>query len=191
MQAKNKSLKRCFWVNDDPLYIDYHDQEWGVPLHDSQLLFAMLNLEGQQAGLSWITVLKKRQEYYRCFFDFDAKKIIQLSNAAIEKLLKNPGLIRNRLKLYGIVKNAQAYLNFVENGHDFSKFLWGFVENEPMRVTKNKHLEKLAIERSLQMSKALKKLGFTFVGGTICYAFMQAVGMIQQHDIDCYCYNIF
>lgn len=186
MMTKNNSLHRCHWVSDDSLYINYHDQEWGVPLYDSQKLFAMLNLEGQQAGLSWITVLKKREEYLRCFFNFDPKKIIRLTDEAIEKHLQNPGLIRNRLKLYGIVKNAHAYLNFIKEGNDFSGFLWSFVDNKPMHITGNKRAEKLAVERSMQMSKALKQLEFTFVGGTICYAFMQAVGMINQHDAQCH-----
>lgn len=186
--SQNYSLHRCYWVNDDPLYIQYHDNEWGVPLYDNQQLFAMLNLEGQQAGLSWITVLKKRKDYHRCFFDFDSEKVSQMTDQTIEKLLQNPKLIRNKLKLYGIVKNARAYLSLTKSGQDFSTFLWDFVEHTSMQVTGNKQREKLAIERSMQMSRAFKKLGFTFVGGTICYAFMQAVGMIQQHDMHC-CMN--
>ncbi len=180
------NLHRCHWVTEDSLYIQYHDKEWGVPLYDNQKLFAMLNLEGQQAGLSWITVLRKREHYHRCFFNFDPKKIIQLKESAIEKLLQDSGLIRNRLKLNAIIKNAHAYMNLQKSGEDFSKFLWSFVDHKPMLMAKNKKIQMLATERSIEMSKALKKLGFTFVGPTICYAFMQAVGMINQHDDHCY-----
>jgi DNA-3-methyladenine glycosylase I len=181
-----KNIQRCNWVTEDSIYIDYHDKEWGVPLHDNQTLFAMLNLEGQQAGLSWITVLKKRKHYYKCFFNFNPKKIIQLQDEDIEKLLLDAGLIRNRLKLYAIVRNARAYLNFQKSGEDFSSFLWSFVDKEPIVVSSNKKLQALATEKSIIMSKALKKLGFTFVGPTICYAFMQAAGMINEHDDDCH-----
>lgn len=181
-----QNKQRCHWVTDDPLYIDYHDKEWGVPLYDNQKLFAMLNLEGQQAGLSWITVLKKREHYHGCFFNFNPKKIIQMKEQDIQQLLQDPGLIRNRLKLHAIVKNAHAYLNLQKSGEDFSSFLWSFVDNKPLFVTKSKKLQALATEKSVAMSKALKKLGFTFVGPTICYAFMQAVGMINQHDDHCH-----
>ncbi|MCD8524413.1 MAG: DNA-3-methyladenine glycosylase I [Gammaproteobacteria bacterium] len=177
--------QRCHWVTEDPLYIDYHDNEWGVPLYDNQQLFAMLNLEGQQAGLRWITVLKKRMNYHTYFFHFNPKKIVQIKEQEIQKLLQDPGLIRNRLKLNAIIKNAYAYLNLQKSKIDFSEFLWGFVENQPMVLIKNKKLQTLARERSIAMSKALKQYGFTFVGPTICYAFMQAVGMINEHDPDC------
>lgn len=175
--------QRCHWVTKDELYMDYHDKEWGVPLYDKQQLFAMLNLEGQQAGLSWITVLKKRAHYYRCFFNFDPKKIVQLREQDIEHLLQEAGLIRHRLKLHAIVRNAQAYLHFQQTGEDFSAFLWGFVDHQPIVVTKK--LQAVVTERSIAMSTALKKRGFTFVGPTICYAFMQAVGMLNQHDDNC------
>ncbi len=178
--------QRCHWVTEDPLYITYHDTEWGVPVYDDQKLFAMLNLEGQQAGLSWITVLKKRDHYHTCFFNFNAKKIISIKDSDIEKFMQDPGLIRHRLKLNGIVKNAYAYLNFKKTSKSFSDFLWSFVENRPMFITENKELQAIALEKSIAMSKALKKLGFTFVGATICYAFMQATGMLSQHDIHCH-----
>lgn len=181
-----QNKQRCHWVTDNPLYIDYHDKEWGVPLYDNQKLFAMLNLEGQQAGLSWITVLKKKAYYHKCFFNFNPKKIIQMKEQDIRHLLQDPGVIRNRLKLNAIVKNANAYLNLQKSGEDFSKFLWGFVDNQPMLITHSKKLQAMANEKSVAMSKALKKLGFTFVGPTICYAFMQAVGMLNEHDEDCY-----
>lgn len=186
MRRNMENKQRCHWVTEDPLYIEYHDQEWGVPLYDNQKLFAMLNLEGQQAGLSWITVLKKRKHYHRCFFNFNPKKIIQLTEDDIKKLLQDSGLIRNRLKLHGIVTNAHAYLNLQTSKVNFSEFLWNFVDNKPMLLTKNKKLQMLATDRSIEMSKALKKSGFTFVGPTICYAFMQAVGMLNEHNDNCY-----
>lgn len=178
-------MKRCSWVTEDPIYIEYHDHEWGVPVYDDQKLFAMLNLEGQQAGLSWITVLKKRANYHRAFFNFNPKKIIQLESEDIENLLQDPGLIRNRLKLNAIVRNAHAYLNFQKTEQGFSAFLWGFVNHQPIVIRTSEKVKLLATERSVAMSKALKKLGFTFVGPTICYAFMQAVGMINEHEAAC------
>lgn len=177
---------RCHWVTEDPFYIEYHDKEWSFPLYDNQKLFAMLNLEGQQAGLSWITILKKRKHYHQMFFNFNPKKIIQLKEEDIEKLLQDSGLIRNRLKLNAIVKNAHAYLNLQKSKIDFSEFLWSLVDHQPMILSKNKKLQSLAIERSIVMSKALKKCGFMFIGPTICYAFMQAVGMINEHEDNCY-----
>jgi len=180
---------RCQWVTSDPLYIEYHDHEWGVPVYDDLKLFAMLNLEGQQAGLSWITVLKKRKHYHKCFFNFNPKKIITLTDDDIEKLLKDPGLIRNRLKINAIIKNAHAYLEYKKAGGDFSKFLWSFVDHKPIIIAGKKKLQEHALECSEEMSRTLKKMGFKFVGGTICYAFMQAVGMIHEHDPACYKYQ--
>jgi DNA-3-methyladenine glycosylase I len=180
---------RCQWVSSDPLYLAYHDQEWGVPVYDNLKLFAMLNLEGQQAGLSWITVLQKRERYHHCFFDFDPERISQLTHKAIERLLQDEGLIRNRLKLNSIVSNAQAYLCYQKSGGNFSELLWSFVEHKPMLVTHNADLKALAVKRSMAMAQQLKKIGFKFVGATICYAFMQAVGMIHEHDIECFRYQ--
>lgn len=174
--------RRCNWVSNDPLYIDYHDNEWGIAQYDSLKLFEKLCLEGQQAGLSWITVLKKREEYRRCFFDFQPEKIIQLTAENIEALLQNKGLIRNRLKLNGIVKNAHAYLNMQNNGEDFSTFIWSFVEGKPIINHFNDMSEvPITTDISHSMSKALKKRGFTFVGSTICYAFMQSMGLVNDH----------
>lgn len=184
-------LTRCHWVTSDPEYIQYHDEEWGIPLYDSQKLFAMLNLEGQQAGLSWITVLKKRANYYKCFFNFEPKKIIQLTEKNVEILMQNMGIIRNRLKINAIITNAKAYIDYQKNGADFSQFLWSFVDGKPMRVIGKPKLQKLALERSENMSRALKKLGFKFIGGTICYAFMQAVGMVNEHDQNCFKFERF
>ncbi|RKS85069.1 DNA-3-methyladenine glycosylase I [Orbus hercynius] len=183
-----KNIKRCAWVSNDLLYIDYHDNEWGKPQHNSLKLFEKICLEGQQAGLSWITILKKREEYRRCFFDFDPNKIVAMNDSDIEALMQNSGLIRNRLKLNAIVKNAAAYLAMQAQGDDFASFIWSFVAGQ----TVVNHYSKLsdvpvmtAISDSL--SKALKKRGFTFVGSTICYAFMQSMGLVNDHLVGCYC----
>lgn len=179
--------KRCSWVTKDPLYINYHDNEWGYPQYDSLKLFEKICLEGQQAGLSWITVLKKREEYRRCFFNFDPEKIIQLNAIDIESLLKNKGLIRNRLKLKSIVKNAHAYLAMQNNNEDFSQFIWSFVDGKPIvNHYKDKSEVPVSTEISDKMSKALKKKGFSFVGSTICYAFMQSMGLVNDHFEDCF-----
>lgn len=179
--------KRCSWVSNDPLYIDYHDNEWGYPQHDSLKLFEKICLEGQQAGLSWITVLKKRDEYRRCFFNFQPEKIIQLTATDIELLLENKGLIRNRLKLNSIVKNAHAYLAMQNNNESFSQFIWSFVDGKPIiNHFKDKSEVPVSTEISDKMSKALKKRGFTFVGTTICYAFMQSMGLVNDHFEDCF-----
>lgn len=179
--------KRCSWVTNDPLYINYHDNEWGYPQYDSLKLFEKICLEGQQAGLSWITVLKKREEYRRCFFNFDPEKIIQLNAIDIESLLKNKGLIRNRLKLNSIVKNAHAYLAMQNNNEDFSQFIWSFVDGKPIvNHYKDKSEVPVSTEISDKMSKALKKKGFSFVGSTICYAFMQSMGLVNDHFEECF-----
>lgn len=179
--------KRCSWVTNDPLYINYHDNEWGYPQYDSLKLFEKICLEGQQAGLSWITVLKKREEYRRCFFNFDPEKIIQLNAIDIESLLKNKGLIRNRLKLNSIVKNAHAYLAMQNNNEDFSQFIWSFVDGKPIvNHYKDKSEVPVSTEISDKMSKALRKKGFSFVGSTICYAFMQSMGLVNDHFEDCF-----
>lgn len=183
----NKNLIRCSWVSNDPLYIAYHDIEWGIPQHDNQKLFEKICLEGQQAGLSWITILKKRDEYRRCFFNFDPEKIIKMTVDDIERLLQNTRLIRNRLKLNSIVKNAQAYLAMQNNGEDFSQFIWSFVDGKPI-INRYKDLSEVPVstEISDKMSKALKKKGFSFVGSTICYAFMQSMGLVNDHFEDCF-----
>ena len=184
---KNNLQKRCSWVTNDPLYIDYHDKEWGNPQYDSLKLFEKICLEGQQAGLSWITVLKKRDEYRRCFFNFEPQKIIQLTATDIESLLENEGLIRNRLKLNSIVKNAHAYLAMQNNNEDFSQFIWSFVNGKPIINHFNDISEvPVSTEISDRMSKALKKRGFSFVGTTICYAFMQSMGLVNDHFENCF-----
>lgn len=184
---KNNQTMRCSWVSNDSLYIDYHDNEWGIAQYDSLKLFEKICLEGQQAGLSWITVLKKREEYRRCFFNFDPKKIIQLTAQDIDKLLTNKGLIRNKLKLNSIIKNAKAYLAMQNNGEDFSQFIWSFVGGKPIINYFNDISEvPITTDISDKMSKALKKRGFSFVGSTICYAFMQSMGLVNDHFQYCY-----
>lgn len=179
-------LIRCDWCLSDPLYIDYHDNEWGVPQRDSQKLFEFLLLEGMQAGLSWITILKRRCGIKAAFFDFDMNKLASLSDTQIDDLLQDKRIIRNRLKVLAARKNAQASLNLL-NKCDFSEFLWQFTDGYPV----NNQWAKLSFipnetEQSKAMSRALKQAGFSFVGPTICYAFMQAVGMVNDHVVDCF-----
>ncbi|MCA9925989.1 MAG: DNA-3-methyladenine glycosylase I [Anaerolineales bacterium] len=185
MNGKN----RCAWCGDDPLYVKYHDEEWGVPVYDDQLLFAKLILDGAQAGLSWITILRKRDNYWQAFDNFDPEKIARYDDAKIAELLQNPGIVRNRQKVNAAVKNAQAYLNILETEGSFSDFLWQFVDSKPIPNAWQTMAEIPAVTpESEAMSKALKKRGFSFVGPTIVYAFMQAVGMVNDHVIDCFRY---
>ncbi|MEB0039129.1 MULTISPECIES: DNA-3-methyladenine glycosylase I [unclassified Pseudomonas] len=175
-------MPRCFWCNEDPLYIDYHDQEWGVPLRDAQKLFELLLLEGFQAGLSWITILKKRARYREVMFGFDVHKIAQMSDEYLETLMLDPGIIRNRLKLNAARRNARAWLA----QDDPVKWLWSFVGGESKTNHFKDRNEVPAITPEAEvMSKAMKKAGFTFVGPTICYAFMQSSGMVMDHTLDC------
>ena len=183
------SLQRCGWVTTDPLYLTYHDNEWGIPRTDSQALFEMLCLEGQQAGLSWITVLKKREHYRKCFHNFDPVRVAKMGQEEVETLVQDSGIIRHRGKIQAIITNAQAYLAMEANGEDFSRFIWGFVDGEP----KINHWWCLAecpatTPISDAMSKALKKKGFKFIGSTICYAFMQASGLVNDHLASCFCH---
>jgi len=179
-------FKRCWWCGDDPLYQSYHDNEWGVPVHDDRSLFEFLCLEGAQAGLSWITILRKREHYRLVFDEFDAEKIARYDVAKIASLLGDAGIVRNRLKVNGFVKNARAYLALLEEGLTLDNYLWGFVDGitiqnncqSPKQVPANTPV-------SDAMSKDLKKRGFTFVGTTICYAFMQAAGLVNDHLSDC------
>ncbi len=175
-------MPRCFWCNDDPLYIAYHDDEWGVPLRDPQRLFELLLLEGFQAGLSWITVLKKRERYRQVLFGFDVQRLAVLSDDEIEELMLDAGIIRNRLKLKAARQNAQAWLRL----DDPVALLWSFVGGVPQINHFKDRSEVPAITPAAEaMSKALKKVGFTFVGPTICYAYMQAAGMVMDHTTDC------
>ncbi len=179
--------KRCAWCGDDPLYIAYHDQEWGVPSHDDAHLFEMLILEGQQAGLSWITILKKRENFRAALDGFNPERIATYPPAKIEALMQDAGIIRNRLKLNAAVKNARAVLEVQAEFGSFDRYIWSFVGGQ----TQQNHFHTLqdipatSVE-SDAMSKALKKRGFTFVGSTICYSFMQAVGMVNDHLLECH-----
>lgn len=182
-----KPLKRCGWCGEDPLYCQYHDDEWGVPVYDEQKQFEFLILEGAQAGLSWITVLRKREAYREAFDQFDPVKIARYSEAKKTKLLQNPGIIRNKLKIESVVRNAKAYLALKEQGENFSEFLWQFVGGKP-RQNRWRSLSEIpaSTPESDAMSKALKQRGFNFVGTTICYAHMQATGMVNDHLISCH-----
>jgi DNA-3-methyladenine glycosylase I len=181
---------RCEWCGTDPIYTKYHDDEWGVPVHDDQKLFEMLILEGAQAGLSWITVLKKRKNYRKAFDNFDVVKVSKYSEKKVAKLLANPGIIRNRLKVNAAVTNAKAFLKIQDEFGSFDKYIWQFVNYEPI-VNKFKILKELPAKSEISdfMSNDLKERGFKFVGSTICYAFMQAVGMVNDHIIDCFKYE--
>ena len=186
--SKSKSeKKRCPWCGQDPLYVRYHDEEWGVPVHDDRKLFEFLVLEGAQAGLSWITILKRREGYRKAFQAFDPAKVARFSEARIQKLLQDPGIIRNRLKVRSAVQNARAFLAVQEEFGSFSEYQWGFVEGEPI-VNHFRSLAELPAETPLSraFSKDLKKRGFNFVGPTIVYAHMQAVGMVNDHLVDCF-----
>ena len=182
--------RRCEWVGSHPLEVAYHDTEWGVPVHDDRRLFESLILEGAQAGLSWLTVLKKRESYREAFAGFDPVKIARFDEATVEVLLRNPGIIRNRLKVRSAIQNAQAFLTVREEYGTFEAYLWRFVEGTPTVNTWRSMAEIPAQTlASEQMSKALKKRGFNFVGPTICYAFMQAVGLVNDHTVDCFRYQ--
>ncbi|MCB0748797.1 MAG: DNA-3-methyladenine glycosylase I [Ignavibacteriae bacterium] len=179
--------KRCVWCGTDPLYIKYHDEEWGVPAHDDRHLFEMINLEGAQAGLSWITILKKRENYKKLFDNFDAYKISKYSENKIEMLLQNPGIVRNKLKVNSVVTNAKAFLKIQKEFGTFDKYIWQFVGGKPIK-NRFKTLSNLPTKTEISdaMSKDLKKRGFKFVGSTICYAFMQATGMVNDHTSECF-----
>lgn len=178
---------RCPWCGNDPLYVDYHDTEWGVPEYDDRQLFAKLILDGAQAGLSWITILRKRDAYQEAFDRFDPEKIARYDEAMVTELLQNPGIVRNRLKVQSAIKNACGYLNIMEKEGSFSDFLWRFVDGRPIQNRWETMGEAPAqTAESQAMSKALKKRGFTFVGPTIVYAFMQAVGMVNDHLTGCF-----
>jgi len=181
---------RCTWCLSSDVYVSYHDEEWGVPEHDDQKLFAKLILDGAQAGLSWITILKKRDGYYRAFDNFNAEKMARYSEKKIAALLADPGIVRNRLKVNAAVTNAQAYLKLREELGSFDKFLWQFTGGKTKRNAWKSMKELPArTPESDAMSKALQQRGFKFVGSTICYAFMQAVGMVNDHRVDCFRYK--
>lgn len=178
--------QRCPWCGDDPLYVRYHDEEWGKPCHDERMLFELLILEGAQAGLSWITVLRKRENYRAAFDDFDVEKIARYTETDVERLMNNPGIVRNRLKINATISNARAYLQLREELGGLDAYLWAFVGGKPLQP-KIKSMRSVPAQTALSdaLSKDLKKHGFKFVGSTICYAYMQAIGMTNDHLLTC------
>jgi len=188
-KRKKMGKIRCGWCDDDPLYQDYHDTEWGVPLFDDRQLFTMLILEGAQAGLSWLTILKKRQNYLKAFEHFDMVKIANYTDRDRTRLLHDKGIVRNRLKIDAAIKNAQGALAILEEFDSLSEYFWRYVDHHPIQNSW-KSLSELPnkTKESISMSKDLKKRGFNFVGPTICYAFMQSTGMVNDHTVDCFRY---
>ncbi|UBF24102.1 DNA-3-methyladenine glycosylase I [Kovacikia minuta CCNUW1] len=184
------NIRRCAWVKDDPLYIEYHDREWGIPVHDDTRLFEMLILEGAQAGLSWLTILRKRENYRVAFDGFDGAKIAQYDDTKIAALLANPGIVRNRLKIQATVQNAQAFLEVQREFGSFDAYIWDFVGGKPI-VNAWQTVAEVPVEtpESHAMSRDLLQRNFKFVGSTICYAFMQACGLVHDHTTDCFCYQ--
>jgi DNA-3-methyladenine glycosylase I len=185
--SRTRKTIRCEWCGEDPLYVEYHDREWGVPVHDDQRLFEMLILEGAQAGLSWITILRKRPHYRKAFAAFDPEKIARFDGRKIEALMHNPGIVRNRLKITATVDNAKAFLKIRAAHGTFAAYLWQLVGGRPIqnRWTALSGIPPKTRESDL-MSRELKREGFRFVGSTICYAFMQAVGMVNDHTTRCF-----
>lgn len=188
-----KEVKRCQWSISDPIYIKYHDKEWGVPVHNDRKLFEMIVLDGAQAGLSWLTILKKRENYRKAFDNFDPKKVASYDKRKIARLLKNEGIIRNKLKVESAVTNAKAFLKVKEEFGTFDKYIWSRFGGIGGRTKVNswKTLKDIPAtsKESDAMSKDLKSRGFKFVGSTICYAFMQAAGMVNDHTVDCFRYK--
>ena len=181
--------KRCSWVTNDPLYLAYHDTEWGVPEYDDRKLFELLILEGAQAGLSWSTILKKRENYRAAFDNFDAEKIARYGDRKVQQLLANAGIVRNRLKVAATIRNAKALLAVQKEFGTFDKYIWQFVSGKPIQNARRSLKDIPARSgESDAMSKDLLQRGFKFVGSTICYAFMQAAGMVNDHTVDCFRY---
>lgn len=189
-KGKLQMTERCAWVETkEPLYVEYHDKEWGVPVYDDRLLFEMLCLEGAQAGLSWWTILQKRENYRQAFDYFEAEKIAQYTEEKLEVLREDTGIVRNKLKIQSVVTNAKAFLKIQQEYGSFSNYIWGFVDNKPI-INHWKTIKEVPVSNEISdyMSKRLKKDRFKFVGGTICYSYMQAVGMINDHTLDCFCH---
>jgi len=178
---------RCSWCGEDALYVAYHDQEWGVPLHDDQKLFEFLILEGAQAGLSWLTILKKRDAYRKAYYQFDVEKVARFNSRSIERLMNNPGIVRNRLKIEASIDNARTFLEVQDEFGSFDTYIWQYVDQQA-RQNRWRRLKDIPVStnESKQMSADLQQRGFRFVGPTICYAFMQAVGMVNDHLVDCF-----
>ena len=185
-----KDLVRCSWASGNELSIRYHDEQWGVPVHDERTLFEFLILEGAQAGLSWNTILNKRENYRKAFDNFDPARVARYDRRKIQQLLRNPGIVRNRLKIASTIENAKAFLRIQEEFGSFDRYVWQFVGGKP-RVNARKSRGKIPArtKESDAMSKDLQHRGFKFVGSTICYAFMQAVGMVNDHAVDCFRYK--
>ncbi|QDP73328.1 DNA-3-methyladenine glycosylase I [Legionella israelensis] len=181
--------ERCQWVGTDLLSIQYHDNEWGKPVYEDKLLFEFLILEGMQAGLSWLTILKKRQNYREAFDHFDAKRIVNYDSHKFKELMANEGIIRNKLKIQSIIINASAFLKLKQEAGNFSTYIWSFVDNKPI-INHWKNFREIPPQSVISdaMAKDLKQRGFKFVGSTICYAFMQAIGMVNDHTVDCFCH---
>ena len=182
--------QRCQWTGSDPLYVSYHDNEWGIPVFDDRVLFEFLILEGMQAGLSWLTILRKRENFRNAFDNFDAVKISNYTEKDIKRLLNNDGIIINRLKINAAIENARIFLTVQEEYGQFSDYIWSFVDHKPL-INQWKSMKDIPATTlvSEKMSKELKKQGFKFVGSTICYAFMQATGMVNDHQVDCFRYS--
>lgn len=180
-------MKRCVWPGEDPVYLRYHDREWGVPLHNDRKLFEFLVLEGAQAGLSWITILKKRPAYRRAFDNFDFNKVARYGERQVQRLLNDTGIVRNRLKIRSAIKNARAFLDVREEFGAFDKYIWGFVDGEP-KQNRWKHHGQIPARTKLSdtISRDLKQRGFSFVGSVIVYSHMQATGMVNDHVTDCF-----
>jgi DNA-3-methyladenine glycosylase I len=185
--SKDKEKIRCGWAGTDPLYIAYHDREWGVPVHRDRKLFEMLTLEGAQAGLAWITILRKRENYRAAFCGFDPQKVVRFDKRRVNKLLQDPGIVRNRAKVESTLQNARVFLEIRKEFTTFNKFCWRFVDGEP-RINRSRSSRTVPAqtEQSKALSKELVRRGMRFVGPTICYAFMQAVGMVNDHTVNCY-----
>jgi DNA-3-methyladenine glycosylase I len=185
-----REMNRCHWCTEDKIYVKYHDEEWGQPVHDERRLFEFLVLEGAQAGLSWLTVLKKREAYRKAFDGFDPRKVASYDQRKVKELLSNAGIIRNRLKVASAIRNAKAFLDIQKEFGSFDKYIWGFIKGKPAKNRFKSHKD-LPAKTTLsdQISQDLKKRGFNFVGSTIIYALMQAIGMVNDHTQDCFRYK--
>jgi DNA-3-methyladenine glycosylase I len=182
-----REVTRCHWVGADPLYVEYHDTEWGVPQHDDRKLFEFIVLEGAQAGLSWLTILRKRDHYRKAFADFDPEKVARFNQRSVERLLQDPGIVRNRQKVVATIANARAFLAVQEEFGSFDRYVWRFVDGAPIQGRwKSTRDVPAKTPESEAMSKDLIARGFKFVGATICYAHMQATGMVNDHQLDCF-----
>jgi len=188
--AKAKSVVRCTWAGTDPLYVKYHDEEWGVPVHDDHKLFEFLVLESAQAGLSWITILRKRENYRKAFAGFDPKKIAKFDEKKVKELLQNEGIVRNNLKIRAAINNAQRFLEVQKEFGTFAKYMWAFVDGNPLQ-NKRKAMKGIPATTPISdaLAKDMKARGFKFLGSTVLYAHMQAVGMVNDHITSCVCYK--